>query len=60
LCSSDKARRILNYKTSVDLRTGLTRLVDWIKEQGAREFSYHLPVEIVNEKTPETWTKKLF
>jgi UDP-glucose 4-epimerase len=60
LCSSEKARRILNYKTSVDLRTGLTRLVDWIKEQGAREFSYHLPVEIVNEKTPETWTKKLF
>jgi UDP-glucose 4-epimerase len=60
LCSSEKARRLLNYKTTVNLKTGLTRLVDWIKEQGAREFSYHLPVEIVNEKTPETWTKKLF
>jgi UDP-glucose 4-epimerase len=60
LCSSNKARTFLNYKTSVDLKTGLTRLVDWIEKQGAREFTYHLPVEIINEKTPETWTKKLF
>jgi UDP-glucose 4-epimerase len=60
LCSSNKARRMLNYKTSVDLKTGLGRLVDWIQAQGAREFHYHLPVEIINEKTPETWTKKLF
>jgi len=60
LCSSNKARRLLNYNTSVDLKTGLSRLVDWIKEQGARKFHYHLPIEIINEKTPETWTKKLF
>jgi len=60
LCSSNKARRLLNYKTSVDLKTGLSRLVDWIEEQGARNFHYHLPIEIINEKTPETWTKKLF
>lgn len=60
LCSSNKARRLLNYETSVDLETGLRKLVEWIRSQGNRAFDYHLPIEIINEKTPETWTKKLF
>lgn len=58
-CSADKARKILNYRTSTDLEAGLVQLVDWIKSQPRKDFSYHLPLEIVNEKTPKTWSEKL-
>lgn len=60
LCSSDKARRLLGYETSTSLDDGLKELVDWIAEKGTREFNYHLPVELVTEKTPKTWTQRLF
>lgn len=60
LCSSNKARELLGYKTSTTLDEGLTQLVDWIRDQGTKEFDYHLPVELVTEKTPKTWTQRLF
>ena len=59
LCSSDKARELLGYETKTDLKTGLGRLTDWIKSKGAKEFSYHLPLEIVTDKTPATWSQRL-
>lgn len=58
-CSSNLARDILNYRTTTALEDGLKELVAWIKEQGAREFTYHLPIEFVTEKTPRTWTERL-
>ncbi len=58
-CSADLARSLLDYKTKTSLDTGLNQLVNWIKEQGPREFNYHLPIEFVTEKTPKTWTEKL-
>jgi UDP-glucose 4-epimerase len=59
-CSSDKARRLLQYKTSVDLDTGLARMIEAIRKRGVRDFKYHLDLEIINEKTPRTWTDRLF
>lgn len=59
-CSADKARRLLGYEPNVDLRAGLQRMIDYIKQRGVRHFTYHLDLEIVNERTPETWLKKLF
>ncbi len=58
-CSADLARTLLGYKTTTTLEQGLTSLVDWIKKKGIREFSYHLPLEFVTERTPKTWTNKL-
>lgn len=58
-CSADKARKLLNYKTSTTLREGLKELVDWIQSQGSRAFSYHLPLEINSQLTPRTWSEKL-
>lgn len=54
-CSSDKARRLLAYKTVVDLRSGLLNMRDDILLRGVRPFRYHLPLEIINERTPRTW-----
>lgn len=58
-CSAELARKLLGYKTSTNLDVGLRSLVSWIKEQGTKKFDYHLPIEIVNELTPKTWTEKL-
>jgi UDP-glucose 4-epimerase len=59
LCSSDKARDLLGYQTGTNLRNGLQELVDYIVDKGPREFDYHLPIEIENDKTPATWKQKL-
>lgn len=58
-CSANKARKLLDYKVQVDLETGLQEMIDFIKESGSRDFAYDHEIEIINSKTPETWTKKL-
>lgn len=60
LCSSDKARRMLGYRTVTDLKTGLRHMVEAIRERGPRPFKYHLGVEIQSPKCPRTWTDRLF
>ena len=53
-CSSNKARKLLQYKTSVDLDTGIAKMIEAIRRRGTRDFKYHIDLEIVNEKTPRT------
>ena len=57
-CSSNKARKILNYKTKTNLKEGILRTYDYIKKRGVREFDYRLEIEIDNNLTPDTWKKK--
>lgn len=59
LCSSNLARYLLGYETSTDLDSGLTQLVNWISERGAKPFDYHLPLEIVSDLTPKSWSERL-
>ena len=60
VCSSDLARDMFGYQTQYSLRQTLESLVDWIRFRGTKPFDYHIPVEIINEKTPSTWAKKRF
>jgi UDP-glucose 4-epimerase len=60
ICASDKARRLLDYKTEVDLDTGLSHMIKFIRKRGTRPFKYHIDLEIVNERTPKTWSERLF
>ena len=57
-CSSDKARKLLNYKTKTSLKESIKLTADFIRNRGVRNFNYNLPIEIKSEITPETWTKK--
>jgi len=57
-CSADKARKLLNYKTTVDLKSGISKTHEYIKERGVKPFNYYINIEIDNELTPEVWTKK--
>ena len=59
-CSANKARKLLDYKPRVSLEDGMRQMIDWIRSRGVRPFKYHLDIEILNEKTPETWSKRLF
>jgi UDP-glucose 4-epimerase len=58
-CSADKARRLLDYRTTVTLREGLQSIIDWISAHGTKPFEYHLPIEIESPLVPETWTSRL-
>ena len=58
-CSAEKARRLLGYHTKYSLVEGLKEMIDYIRNRGPRPFKYHIDLEIINEKTPETWRKKL-
>jgi UDP-glucose 4-epimerase len=59
-CSAGKARRLLGYKTKYTLKQGLQEMIDHINQRGTKPFQYHLPLEIVNDKTPKTWKEKMF
>lgn len=59
-CSSDKIRKFFGYETKYGIDDSIDEMVKYISERGVKPFSYHLPIEIVNEKTPKTWSKRLF
>ena len=59
-CSAEKARKLLGYTTSTNLREGLADMITYIKTRGPKPFTYHLDLEIVNDLTPRTWKEKLF
>jgi len=59
-CSADKARKLLNYKTTVSLEDGLKKMIEYIRERGVKPFSYHFDLEIINDKTPRAWKDRLF
>ena len=57
-CSADKARKLLGYETKTTLKDSIKHTAEFIRKRGTKPFIYNLPVEIVNNITPETWTKK--
>ena len=58
ICSAEKAMKILKYKTRGKIDKTISNMINHIKEAGPREFKYNYDLEIVNEKTPKTWTKR--
>lgn len=59
-CSADLARKLLNYREQTSLEYGIEKTKEWIIAKGPKSFEYHLPIEIINDKTPITWTKQVF
>jgi|TARA_B110000914_G_C15440204_1_gene435747 UDP-glucose 4-epimerase len=57
-CSANKARKLLNYKTSISLKEGVQKTFEYIKNRGVKPFDYNIKIEIKNELTPKTWTQK--
>lgn len=59
-CSANKIRKYFDYQTNHTLKDSVSEMINYISEQGVRDFNYHLPLEIINDSTPDTWKKKLF
>ena len=59
-CSANKARELLGYSPGTNLRDGLRDMIGYIKNRGARHFTYHLDLEIISDITPDTWKHRLF
>ena len=57
-CSSDKARKLLSYKTKTNLYDGVLSTYNYIKKRGVLPFEYYMDLEIDNELTPAYWIKK--
>ena len=55
ICSSDKARKLLDYGTKVSLEKGILSMVEYINDRGLSKFNRHIPVEIISDLTPKTW-----
>ena len=58
-CSAQKAITMLGYTQKVDVRKCVRETIEYIKMRGLTEFDYSLPVEIITEKTPKTWSTKM-
>lgn len=59
-CSADKARKYLGYSTKYSISDSIDTMIEYIKGRGPKSFEYHLPLEIITDKTPATWKEKLF
>lgn len=59
-CSAAKARKLLDYNTTTNLRGGLLDMVEYIRERGPKPFTYHLDLEIISDLTPRTWKDRMF
>ncbi len=57
-CTADKAKKLLNYSTLVPFEEGIKKMAKWARELGSQPFVYLEDLEIKNESTPKTWTKK--
>lgn len=58
VCSSKKARMLLDYEEQQDLEDCLKEMVADIKRKGAKDFDYSFPIEIT-EGCPVTWKERL-
>lgn len=58
-CSSNKARKLLNFQTKFTLNDSIKNTLNYIKKRGPRDFDYYINLEIQNDLTPNTWKKKL-
>lgn len=57
-CSADKARKLFGYKPTLSYKAGIRDIVEYVKSRGTMPFDYRIPLEIINDKTPETWKNK--
>ena len=59
ICSSSLAEKLFHNKSNQDIDGILDKMIDYIKKKGPKKFKYNYEIEINNELTPETWSKKL-
>ena len=59
ICSSLLCQKLLKSKSNEDIDHVISKMVKFIRNKGPKKFNYNYEIEINNELTPETWSKKL-
>ncbi len=59
ICSSSYAEKLFHNKSNQNIDGILNKMIEYIKKKGPKKFKYNYEIEINNELTPETWSKKL-
>ena len=59
MCSANKARKLLDYKTKTTLEEAIKQTVEYVKQKKPKPFDYSYPLEIISDKTPKTWKDRL-
>jgi len=59
ICSSSLAEKLFKNKSNEDIDNILLKMINYIRTKGPKKFNYNYQIEINNELTPETWSKKL-
>lgn len=57
-CSSDKARKLLDYKPVGNLSKCIDSMIEYILKQGTKPFVYDFPTEI-EKGLPKVWANKM-
>lgn len=57
-CTTEKAERLLDYKTNTKLKDGIQKMVNWARQVGPQKPTYRLPLEIT-KNAPKVWKEKL-
>lgn len=57
-CSGELSRGLFGYKPQTSLQQGIHLTAEWMRSVGPKEFNYHLPLEIITDKTPKTWANR--
>ena len=59
-CTNDKAKKLLGYTTSVTLKQGVRKMIEWARKKGPQKFKYLKGgVELKTKDLPQTWSEEL-
>ncbi len=58
-CTSEKAGRLLDYKTKTPLLVGIEKTINWAKKRGPQKPAYLSKLELETVGVPETWKRHL-
>jgi len=59
ICSSSLAENLFKNKSNENIDSVLSDMIQFIKSKGPKKFNYDYEIEINNNLTPDTWSKKL-
>ena len=57
-CTNTKAKKLLGYRTTIDLDNGIAKTIEWAKKVGPYKFQYLNKLEL-EKNAPKTWSNKL-
>src|SRR3990167_4342140 len=57
-CTVNKAKKLLDYKTTIHFERGIAKMVAWAKNIGPEPFRFLDNIELGGENIPKTWSLK--